>query len=1249
MPEPGMGLKRTGTDLKQTIRDAQGLTIDGEKHSDTVRGGYDIGAILEAKFYSNDYRGVDPRSDANDPYQILVRDLPLESTPGYLESNEREKTPGTCMWIYEEDEFTSWVDGDRQILWLLGGSGTGKTVLSAHIIDHLRQRGELVKKERPKDASPNGDLSGSHDQPNALVYCFGDAGDSRRSTAGGIVGAILRQLLLHHRKSLHVTDHVLTKNLKVASYNTDMILRTLRDTLKELSEHSRNIFIIIDGLDGCDSSTGKIFIRGLEKLVEHTRTKLLVTIQRVEWIVDELDDIKSIVEILDIGPPMLRSGDIEKMIKDKFLKLHLGKPVGEEIESRLREHIIEHAGETFLWADLVIKSLEATKGQLKGLDFDQILEKCSGSRTLQGAYGRILKDICRRRVEGRLTLDEVEFVLQLVAVAKRPLTAAEIDMAYAVWKRQKRAPAILPDPSKIQKGIYESCIPLVSLNSETKTVALMHKSAAEYLLGGRSYLLLKLVRYLGVILPLVCGPLNEYVVVISLQLVHLISIFSGLGGSFRFHRTSSPTSQLTTRYRRNLTMANSLALEVCLRFLSIQSLEWDGNVATEGGKDPGKDNTDDTVSFVKYVTEYWQDHALAVDPKNAIGHIRKLGQLPKIQRLRDSLLLRAAKHGKTKVLGVLLGEMGANPDVVNNDEMTALQLSAFGGHTDAVQKLIDYGADLDKRDSVGATALHWAAGGAQLETFSQLFGFHQQRKLVGCKNSVKAWLRLVSMPLRSQHGVKDRMDIEMADDAGGTLLAWAVEGGSMKVIEFLLANGARPNVFYCKDIRRYLLGIEGLSEFSQLFEELVELYLGLVRIKWIGRNPLARAAELGQHQIVELLVDHDADPEFEDALHRTPLFWAAKRGDQTGIQILKNRGAKPDSQLRTAVFISETTAVKSLLDFASADPNYIDELGVSVLAYAAVVGERSVMEILLEDPQIDVDVRVTELRITVLGIAAFYGEKVAVKALLQKNANPNIPDVWNITPLNWAARNGFGGIIELFLGSERVNLFVKACTGETALMAAAGTVSEATFKLMMQRDKNLNRLDYFDRSAIFHAVRTRNRPVINLLLSEPSVEAAAVDFYGSTLISVAARFGDNETISKLMQRHSSEMARAQLTMRDNFGRSPITWAASTGHSMTKKVLLGYYKALELLPGGDAFTPVTFMERSAPRGPQPPGSAFCDVCLFNIGDFEPYYTCRKCFAGTYVCCCACWVTLRPRPVCPKKTHVMVLREKVEGDG
>lgn len=79
----------------------------------------------------------------------LTRDVklwlsPEEKEPEYYEDRykklQNDRCPGTCHWLLDEPAFLDWIQPHSTdlVLWVHGGPGTGKSMLAASVIDHLR-------------------------------------------------------------------------------------------------------------------------------------------------------------------------------------------------------------------------------------------------------------------------------------------------------------------------------------------------------------------------------------------------------------------------------------------------------------------------------------------------------------------------------------------------------------------------------------------------------------------------------------------------------------------------------------------------------------------------------------------------------------------------------------------------------------------------------------------------------------------------------------------------------------------------------------------------------------------------------------------------------------------------------------------------------------------------------------------------------------------------------------------------------
>lgn len=110
---------------------------------------------------------------------------------------------------------------------------------------------------------------------------------------------------------------------------------------------------------------------------------------------------------------------------------------------------------------------------------------------------------------------------------------------------------------------------------------------------------------------------------------------------------------------------------------------------------------------------------------------------------------------------VLLGH-GADPNIRDRNNRSALHRAASGGCLRAIQLLVAKGTDVDARDSLGLTPLHYAARGGHREVVSHLLDR-------GAHVDAAGWLHKTPLHL-------------------------AVECGHTTILELLLSRGANPSL-----------------------------------------------------------------------------------------------------------------------------------------------------------------------------------------------------------------------------------------------------------------------------------------------------------------------------------------------------------------------------------------------------------------------------------------------------------------------
>lgn len=161
-------------------------------------------------------------------------------------------------------------------------------------------------------------------------------------------------------------------------------------------------------------------------------------------------------------------------------------------------------------------------------------------------------------------------------------------------------------------------------------------------------------------------------------------------------------------------------------------------------------------------------------------------------------------------------------------------------------------------------------------------------------------------------------------------------------------------------------------------------------------TPLYLAAKNSHVELVRLLLEHGADPNFKGSSNWTPLFEAAANGDEDIVRLMIQRGADinlKDTLDRTPMFYAskgpegKNQAVVRLLLEHGADPNSKEKAyWYTPLFIPAILGDVSVVRMLLEH-EADPNSQDRNNR-TPLFHARQWGQEEVVQILLAYNANP---------------------------------------------------------------------------------------------------------------------------------------------------------------------------------------------------------------------------------------------------------------------
>ncbi|CRG88699.1 Ankyrin repeat domain-containing protein 50 [Talaromyces islandicus] len=328
-------------------------------------------------------------------------------------------------------------------------------------------------------------------------------------------------------------------------------------------------------------------------------------------------------------------------------------------------------------------------------------------------------------------------------------------------------------------------------------------------------------------------------------------------------------------------------------------------------------------------------------------------------------------------------------------------------------------------------------------------------------------------------------------------------------------------------------------------------------------TPLFRAAKQGNEAVVKLLLAKDGiDMECKDMRDESPLSAAVKNGHERVVKLLLENGAEPDTEgldswtpLWWAAWKGSPAITKMLLE-KGANPNP-QPRGIATgertpLSLAADKGHEKIVELLLEVGA-DPNPKMNPFGRTPLLYAAENGHGVVVKILLEKGAYPDRQhDRFKRTSLSYAAENGHRTVVKLLLETCDIHINSKDFKGRTPLSYAAENGHDEVAQLLLgESDIDLDSKDSDDQTPLLYSAKNGHDKVVKLLLEKDHISLDPRDITERTPLSYAAANGYESVVRLLLMKKQ-----VNPDSRDPYNRrTPLYYAAENGHEEIVKLLL----------------------------------------------------------------------------------------------
>jgi hypothetical protein len=373
----------------------------------------------------------------------LLKDL--KWTDPTIDRQRIERTKGglyeaSSAWILSHPSYHKWRDDETKLLWIKGGAGKGKTMLLVAITKELQP---CTKLSNPADSF--------------LSFFFCQNTDNRLNNVVAILKGLIYLLLVQDSSLVsYLKDHYDRMGKEVFDATNTNAFDTLSDVFRQMIQHPRSetVFLAVDALDECEDGLPDLLALIRESSLQEHRLKWIVT-SRNHVNVDE-----SLVLSLEVNSEaVLRA--IESYIEHKVSQIpSLQSNPGRRAD--VQQKLLDKADGTFLWVDLILRSIHGALGD----DIVQLIDEIP--KGLPPLYDRMIRNIGMSTSAYR---DSCLVILSIATLAYRPLHLLELQTLTGLEKY---------DTADLER-IVDMCGSFLTLLESR--IYPIHQSAKDYLVS----------------------------------------------------------------------------------------------------------------------------------------------------------------------------------------------------------------------------------------------------------------------------------------------------------------------------------------------------------------------------------------------------------------------------------------------------------------------------------------------------------------------------------------------------------------------------------------------------------------------------------------------------------------------------------------------------------------------------------------------------------------------------------------------
>ena len=853
------------------------------------------------------------------------------------------RVEGTCQWILSDPQYRDWnLQQETCLLWISGYPGSGKTILSAYLLEHL----------------DGGAASPSLRTTPCYFFCDGKIEMQRDGTA--ILRCLIHQLLMRHRP---LVKHV-KRAYDIQGPQLDRNFNALWKIFLAIAmdRRIRPISVIIDAIDECEEITRERLLTAVLTLISaplspRSRTpciKFLITSrpQFGHQYTSNILQIDSTLENVD--------RDLRLVIRSKVEGIVRRTKCGPDVRVYIENALYSRADRTFLWVHLVLKILELELGASK-TKFKLIVDQLP--KTLAETYERFLYGISAEHQ------DHARQLLHLVVGSLRPLTLEEMRSLLAIQDHHRTLASLEEDALfNIQIYIERVLGPLVRIWDAQ--IYLVHQSLKDFLLSLSTQSTHPLSAIFGI------DP-REASSVLARACVQYLLLDDFENDLYSRHRPSLEESPISER--ESSTDAGSIE-----QF-------WDSmNIGDDTlFNDPAELEAEYCAYIAKqyplfdYSARYWTKHFLSASPRS-------------IPELQDSVLTlsnTASSHGLNWFRYYWIC---SEINLSRPDNFSPIVTASYFGHVTSLKSVLREGVSIDP--SMGCHSIYWASRMGHQSIVDLLLGkgiSPDVEVLEGqtCLTAAVQFnhIHVVGRLLEDEGFIAARQcyRVNYAARGGRTPLSIAAGNGLVEIVRKLLQHPrVQPDIEDANKWTPLFWSISG-KHLDVLQLLLRDEQVSVNHLDKSGRNVLSWASSEGEHEMVKYLMSlKHLNAHEPDRKGRTALSWAAGSGHLQTTAYLRRRidVSTKDNDGRNALSWACSGCHLSVVEYLIRyDPNGVDEadtVGWTPLAWALFENSPKTVQLLLDSGRVDVNKKDHSGR-TALAWAASYGYLDVVRILLK--------------------------------------------------------------------------------------------------------------------------------------------------------------------------------------------------------------------------------------------------------------------------